>query len=71
MNDASFEYFYRKYLDRIVRYVNNLYQIDGDNAVDIAQEVFRLLWEKRDEIYDGDEIKMLNWLYEAAKRKAW
>ena len=71
MNDASFEYFYRKYLDRIVRYINNLYHIDGDNSIDIAQEVFKLLWEKRDEIYDGDEIKMLNWLYEAAKRKAW
>ena len=69
MNDASFEYLYRKYLDRIVRYIN-MYHIDDDNSIDIAQEVFKLLWEKRDEIYDGDEIKMLNWLYEVAKRKA-
>ena len=71
MNDASFEYLYRKYLDRIVRYINSLYYIDADASKDIAHEVFKLLWEKRDEIYDEDERKMLNWLYETAKRKSW
>ena len=71
MNDASFEYLYRKYLDRIVMYINGLYDVDVETSMDIAHDVFKLLWEKRDEIYDGDELKMLGWLYETAKLKSW
>ena len=71
MNDASFEYLYNKYLDRIVRFVNVQYHIDTEASKDIAHEVFKLLWEKREEIYDEDERKMLSWLYETARRKSW
>ena len=71
MNDASFEYFYRKYLDRIVRFINVQYNIGAEASKDVAHEVFKLLWEKREEIYDEDERKLLIWVYETAKRKHW
>ena len=71
MNDTSFEYLYNKYLNRIVRYINVQYDIDFEASKDVAHEVFKLLWEKHEELYDEDEKKMLSWLYEAAKRKSW
>ena len=71
MNDTSFEYLYNKYLNRIVRFINVRFEIDIDASKDIAHEVFKLLWEKREDICDEDEGKMLCWLYEAAKRKSW
>lgn len=71
MNGAAFEYLYNKYLNRIVRFINIQYRIDAEASKDIAQEVFKLLWEKREEIYDEDEKQMSGWLYETAKRKSW
>ena len=70
MNDSSFEYFYRKYVDQISRYISTHYQIDTDISRDLAQEVFVVLWEKHEEIYDKEEKMILGWLYETAKRKA-
>ena len=70
MNDSSFEYFYRKYVDQISRYISTHYQIDTDASRDVAQEVFIVLWEKHEEIYDKEEKRVLSWLYETAKRKA-
>ena len=71
MNDTSFEYLYKKYLNRIVKFINVQYDIDFEASKDVAHEVFKLLWEKHEELYDEDEKKMLSWLYEAAKRKSW
>lgn len=71
MNDASFEYLYNKYLDRIVRFINVQYHIDIETSKDIAHDTFKTMWEKHEELYDEDEKKMLSWLYETAKRKSW
>lgn len=70
MNDASFEYFYRKYVDQISRYISIHYQIDTEVSRELAQEVFIVLWEKHDEIYDREEKMILSWLYETARRKS-
>ena len=59
MNDSSFEYFYRKYVDQISRYISTHYQIDTDASRDVAQEVFIVLWEKHEEIYDKEEKMVL------------
>ena len=71
MNDASFEYLYKKYLDRIVRFINVQYRMDIETSKDIAHDTFKTMWEKREELYDEDEKMMLSWLYETAKRKSW
>ena len=70
MNESSFEYLYRKYLKLIVKFITVQYRIDVEASKDIAQEVFRLLWEKREEINDEDERRMFRWLCETAKRKS-
>lgn len=69
MNDASFEYLYNKYLDRIVRFINIQFHVDAEASKDIAHETFKTMWEKRGELYDDDERKMLSWLYKTAKMK--
>ena len=69
MNDASFEYLYNKYLDRIVRFINVQFHVDAEASKDIAHETFKTMWEKRGELYDDDEKKMLSWLYKTAKMK--
>ena len=69
MNNASYEYLYNKYLGQIVRFIKFQYRLDDESSKDIAQEVFKTLWEKHKKFYDEDEKKMLSWLYETAKRK--
>ena len=69
MNNASYEYLYNKYLSQIVRFIKFQYRLDDESSKDIAQEVFKTLWEKHKKFYDEDEKKMLSWLYETAKRK--
>ena len=71
MNDASFEDLYRKYFKTIVRFINVQYQIESNASKDIAQEVFTVLWEKREELDFDDERKIFKWLCETAKRKSW
>lgn len=68
MNDASFEYFYKKYADQLCRYISTRYGLDVETARELVQEVFVVLWEKHDVIYDREEKMMLGWLYETAKR---
>lgn len=69
MNDASYEYLYKKYLEQIVRFIKFQYDLDIEASKDIAHDVFQILWEKHEEFYDENEKKMLSWLYETAKRK--
>ena len=70
MTGESFEYFYKKYLKPIVKYVIVHYKIDLEAAKDIAQDVFRILWENREMINDENEIKIFKWLCETARRKS-
>ena len=46
------------------------YEPDLECAKDIAQEVFETLWEKRELINDENEIRMVKWLCETARRKS-
>lgn len=70
MNDASYEYLYKKYLEQIVRFIKYQSGLDIEASKDIAHDVFQILWEKHEDFYDENEKKMLSWLYEASKRKS-
>ena len=69
MNRESFEYLYEKYFNHIVRFIAIQHHIDPDTSKDIAQEIFGVMWRKREKLYDEDEKKILNWLYETARKK--
>ena len=70
MTGESFEYLYKKYLRPIVKYIIVHYKTNLETAKDIAQEVFKILWEKRETINDENEIKIFKWLCETARRKS-
>lgn len=70
MEREAFEYFYRKYLKRIERYIQVSYNVDPFDAEELTDEVFVLLLHKWDEFYSLEERGVVSWLYETAKRKA-
>ena len=70
MNVDTFEFLYKKYIGQIARYISSRYKIVPDVSIELAQDVFSVLWEKRDKLYCDNEKMILSWLYETAKRKA-
>ena len=68
--DSSFEDLYKKYFGRISTFIRVQYRIGRDSSQDIAQEVFGILWQKRNELIFTNEKQMVCWLYEASKIKA-
>ena len=68
--DSSFEDLYKKYFGRISTFIRVQYRIGRDASQDLAQEVFGILWQKRNELIFTNEKQMVCWLYEASKIKA-
>ena len=69
MNREYFEYLYEKYFNHIARFINTQYRIDPDSSKDITQEIFKVMWKKREKLYVENEKKILNWIYVTAKKK--
>jgi RNA polymerase sigma-70 factor (ECF subfamily) len=66
-NKAEFKEIFESYYNPLCNFVNN-YVSDTALAEDIVQDVFLKLWRSRNEL--GDQAKEKNYLFAAAKNKA-
>ena len=70
MTEHSFDHIYRSYYRIILRYIVVQRGFHIQDAEDITQEVFSLLWQKRELMHYDSEKQILCWLFEAAKIKS-
>ena len=70
MTQHSFDQIYRSFYHSILRYIVIHRGFHVQDAEDITQEVFSLLWQKRDSLHYDNEKQILCWLYETAKIKS-
>ena len=68
--DLSFEDLYKKYFVRIATFIRLQYDIESDVSQDLAQEVFGILWQKKNDLIFNNEKQIVCWMYETAKIKA-